>query len=69
MTKTKKTTAKKMCRKVIKVEGVKSDGTLKKGYKYLKGGRVVKAAPKKVVAKRKVVAKKKPAKRKATVKK
>lgn len=37
------TTAKKLCSKVIKREGVKSNGQLKKGYKYAKGGRVVKA--------------------------
>lgn len=42
-TRKKKTTLKKVCRKVIKTEGVKADGTLKKGYRYLKGGRVVKA--------------------------
>ncbi|RDI07033.1 hypothetical protein [Flavobacterium sp. AG291] len=36
------TTAKKLCSKVIKREGVKSNGQLKKGYKYAKGGRVVK---------------------------
>lgn len=49
-TKGKRTvSAKKLCSKVIRREGVKSDGTLKKGYKYLPGGRVVKvkAAPKK----------------------
>lgn len=34
--------AKKLCSKVIKREGVKADGTLKKGYKYVTGGRVVK---------------------------
>lgn len=43
-TKKKVTTAKKLCSKVIKREGVKSDGTLKKGYKYQKGGKVIKAA-------------------------
>ena len=42
--KKKVTTAKKLCSKVIKREGVKSNGTLKKGYKYKKGGKVVKAA-------------------------
>lgn len=50
------TTAKKLCSKVIKREGVKADGTLKKGYKYLKGGRVVKA--KAVTTKKKTVKKK-----------
>lgn len=37
-----KKTLKKVCRTVIKTEGVKTDGTLKKGYKYKKGGGVVK---------------------------
>lgn len=46
----KRTTAKKLCSSVIKREGVKADGTLKKGYKYAKGGRVVKAKPIKKVA-------------------
>lgn len=39
------TTAKKLCSKVIKREGVKSNGQLKKGYKYVAGGKVVKAKP------------------------
>ena len=42
----KKPTLKKVCRKVIKTPGVKRDGTLMKGYKYVKGGRVVKVKPK-----------------------
>lgn len=49
-TKTKKKksiTAKKMCSSIIAREGVKKDGTLKKGYRYVKGGRVIKAKPKK----------------------
>lgn len=54
---TKRTTAKKLCSSVIKREGVKTDGTLKKGYKYAKGGKVVKATPVKSV-KKKVVTKK-----------
>lgn len=37
-----KKTLKKVCRTVIKTEGVKTDETLKKGYKYKKGGKVVK---------------------------
>lgn len=45
--KRKTITAKKMCNKVIKREGVKSDGTLKKGYRYKKGGIIVKAKSKK----------------------
>lgn len=39
--------AKKLCRKIIKQEGVNSKGQLKPGYKYAKGGRVVKAKAKK----------------------
>ena len=39
--------AKKLCSRVIVREGVKKDGTLKKGYRYVKGGRVVKAKAKK----------------------
>ncbi|WP_309612679.1 hypothetical protein [Flavobacterium sp.] len=49
-TKTKKKksiTAKKMCSRVIQREGVKRDGTLKKGFRYAKGGKIVKAKPKK----------------------
>ncbi|CCG53566.1 Hypothetical protein KQS_08135 [Flavobacterium indicum GPTSA100-9 = DSM 17447] len=46
--KKKKTiSAKKMCSRIIQREGVKKDGTLKKGYRYVKGGRVVKAKAKK----------------------
>lgn len=48
----KRVSAKKMCRTVIKVEGVKTDGTLKKGYKYAKGGKVVKVVVKKVAVKK-----------------
>lgn len=69
-TKPKRVTAKKMCSKVIKREGVKTDGTLKKGYKYVKGGRVVKVAPaKKPATKRAATTKKTTAKRKTTTKK
>ena len=61
----KSTTAKKMCRKVIKQEGINQmTGRLKAGYKYKKGGGVVKVTPKKAVAK-----KKKPAAKKKTAKK
>ena len=42
----KRISAKKLCSGVIKREGVKRDGTLKKGYRYVKGGRVVKAKDK-----------------------
>lgn len=64
--KRKTITAKKLCSKVIRREGLKLDGTLKKGYHYTPGGKVVKAAPKKkVTAKKKVVAKKATAKKPA----
>jgi hypothetical protein len=43
----KRISAKRLCSSVIKREGVKKDGTLKKGYRYVKGGRVVKAKAKK----------------------
>lgn len=54
------TTAKKLCSKVIKREGVKADGTLKKGYRYAPGGKIVKAKPaaKKPVAKKRTTKKK-----------
>lgn len=42
----KRVSAKKLFSKAIKREGVKADGTLKKGYRYAKGGRVVKAKKK-----------------------
>jgi hypothetical protein len=38
---------KKVCARVVKATGLKVDGTLKKGYKYIKGGKVVKVVPKK----------------------
>ena len=63
-------TAKKLCSKVIRREGLKIDGTLKKGYRYSPGGRVVKVvAKKKVATKKKVVAKKATAKKKVVRKK
>lgn len=46
-TKKKKASVKKACRTLIKQEGVKANGQLKKGYKYKKGGSVVKAKAKK----------------------
>ncbi|HEX8269752.1 MAG TPA: hypothetical protein VF581_07660 [Flavobacterium sp.] len=52
------TTARKLCSKVIRQEGLKKDGTLKKGYHY-KNGKPVKAKP----------ATKAPMKRKTTAKK
>ena len=45
--KTKRVSAKKLCSSVIVRDGVKKDGTLKKGFRYVKGGKVVKAKPKK----------------------
>ena len=58
---------KKVCARVTKTEGLKVDGTLKKGYKYQAGGKIVKVAvkpiTKKKVIKKKAVAKKKPAKK------
>ena len=52
----KRTTAKKLCSSVIVREGLKKDGSLKKGYRYAEGGKIVKAKPvKKVLAKKKVV--------------
>jgi hypothetical protein len=65
-------TATKLCSKVIRREGLKLDGTLKKGYHYTPGGKIVKAKPapkKKAVVKKKVVAKKKPASKKKVVRK
>ncbi len=41
--KRRKPSVKKACRTLIAQEGVKRDGTLKKGYRYAKGGRVVRA--------------------------
>jgi hypothetical protein len=43
----KKTTKKKATKKRSAPGGKKADGTLKKGYKYAKGGRVVKVKAKK----------------------
>ena len=43
----KRISAEKLCSGVILREGVKKDGTLKKGYRYVKGGKVVKAKAKK----------------------
>lgn len=69
---------KTVCSQVIKATGLKVDGTLKKGYKYVAGGKIVKtsATPckakkvcaKKMVAKKKPVAKKKTTTRKTTAK-
>jgi hypothetical protein len=69
---------KTLCSHVVKATGLKVDGTLKKGFKYIKGGKVVKTTPtpsktkkvcdKKPVAKKKTVGKKKPAAKKTTAK-
>ena len=61
---------KKVCARVVKATGLKVDGTLKKGYKYIKGGKIVKVVLKKDPVKKravKKVVKAKPA-RKRTVK-
>lgn len=39
---TKRKSAQQLCRSVIKHEALKRDGSLKKGYKYIKGGKIVK---------------------------
>ncbi|RKR11127.1 hypothetical protein C8C83_2824 [Flavobacterium sp. 90] len=73
-TTTKRTTAKKptvrglkkVCSGVVKATGLKADGTLKKGYKYIAGGKIVKVTPKSTV-KKKVV--KKPVAKKKAVRK
>ena len=73
-TTTKKATAKKptvrglkkVCSGVVKATGLKADGTLKKGYKYIAGGKIVKVATKPTVKKKvvkKPLAKKKPVKK------
>jgi hypothetical protein len=61
---------KKVCARVVKATGLKVDGTLKKGYKYIKGGKVVKVVPKKKPVKKRAVKKVVKAKpvRKRTVK-
>ena len=61
---------KKVCARVVKATGLKVDGTLKKGYKYIKGGKVVKVIPKKKPVKKRAVKKVVKAKpvRKRTVK-
>ena len=46
-------TAKKLCSKVIKREGIKADGTLMKGFRWAKGGgRAIKVVAKKSTAKK-----------------
>jgi hypothetical protein len=39
-------TAKKLCSSIIVKDGLKKDGTLKKGYHYLKGGKIAKSKAK-----------------------
>jgi hypothetical protein len=39
----KKRASKKSCNNRVKCEGLKQNGKLKKGYKFKKGGKVVKA--------------------------
>lgn len=46
MSATVKRKTKRLCRSVIKQEGVKVNGKLKKGYRFVKGGKAVKAAKK-----------------------
>jgi hypothetical protein len=48
---------KKVCARVVKATGLKVDGTLKKGYKYIKGGKIVKVIEKKKTVKKKPVKK------------
>lgn len=56
---------KTVCSKVLKATGLKVNGTLKKGFKYATGGKIVKVAP----AKKLVANKKQAVKKKTTVKK
>jgi hypothetical protein len=67
---------KTVCARVLKSTGLKADGTLKKGFKYIKGGKIVKIVAKSTakgkVTKKKPVkktTKKKVVKKKATKKK
>jgi hypothetical protein len=59
---------KTVCSQVLKATGLKVDGTLKKGYKYIAGGKIVKTSTTPCKAK-KVCAKKPVAKKKTVVKK
>lgn len=49
---------KKLCSSVVKATGIKTDGTLKKGFKYMKGGKIVKTTAKKEIFKKKGAKKK-----------
>lgn len=62
---------KKVCSSVLKATGLKSDGTLKKGFKYIKGGKIVKVKVVTTKAKpvKKKVTKKKPVKKASKSKK
>jgi len=44
--------AKQNCRRLVRQEGIKVNGQLKKEYKYLKGGKVVKVATKKTISRK-----------------
>lgn len=46
MSTTVKRKTKNLCRSIIKQEGVKVNGRLKKGYRFIKGGKVVKSSKK-----------------------
>lgn len=43
MRKKKSQSARSLCSKVIVKDGLKKDGSLKKGYRYVAGGKIVKA--------------------------
>jgi hypothetical protein len=43
---------KTVCARVLKSTGLKVDGTLKKGFKYIKGGKIVKTDAKPIVKKK-----------------
>jgi hypothetical protein len=48
---------KTVCARVVKATGLKVDGTLKKGYKYIKGGKIVKVIEKKKPVKKRAIKK------------
>lgn len=48
---------KKVCSSVVKATGLKTDGTLKKGFKYVAGGKIVKVVAKKAPVRKRVVKK------------
>jgi len=69
--KKKVSAAKKFCSGIIRKEGLGADRKLKPGYRYLDGGKIVKAKPaaKKKPTARKPTSKKKPARKPAANKK